>query len=262
MKSIWRHRQLTLQLAKREFANRHRGSLLGLLWMVVTPVCMLLVYTFVFSVIFKSRWSGAESGNHGEFAVILFCGLTVFAFFSETVSRAPNLVVSNPSYVKKVIFPLEILPVATFLASLFQGLLTLLILYLADFFLFGRLPWTVVFLPLVLAPLTLFTLGLSWLISSLGVFLRDLSHIVPLALTALMFLTPVFYPVSAVPHQLKLLCELSPLAYAVEDARRILIWGELPRLTMLLLHLVIGLTTALIGYWWFNRTRKAFADVI
>jgi lipopolysaccharide transport system permease protein len=262
MRSIWRHRQLTLQLAKREFANRHRGSLLGLLWMIVTPVCMLLVYTFVFSVIFKSRWSGAESGNHAEFAVILFCGLTVFAFFSETISRSPNLIVSNPSYVKKVIFPLEILPVATFLASLFQGLLTLLILYVADFILFGRLPWTAVFIPAVLAPLTLFTLGLSWLLASLGVFLRDLAHIVPLALTALMFLTPVFYPVSAVPGQVALLCELSPLAYAVEDARRVLIWGELPRFASLLLHMTIGLTCAATGYWWFNRTRKAFADVI
>lgn len=230
--------------------------------MVITPVCMLLVYTFVFSVIFKSRWSGAESGSHGEFAVILFCGLTVFAFFSETVSRAPNLVVSNPSYVKKVVFPLEILPVATFLASLFQGLLTLIILYLADFLLFGRLPWTVIFLPIVLAPLTLFTLGLSWFVASLGVFLRDLAHIVPLALTALMFLTPVFYPVSAVPGQLAILCDLNPLAYAVEDARRVLIWGDLPRLSALLFHTTIGFACALGGYWWFNRTRKAFADVI
>lgn len=254
-------RDLIWQLVRREILNRYRGSFLGVAWAIITPLLMLLIYTFVFGVIFKSRWSGQVSSNF-EFALVLYCGLLTYSIFSETIMRAPQLVLGNPSYVKKVIFPLEILPVISLGAALTNAMLALIILCLACLGLLGTIHWTIIFWPLVLVPLILFTLGLSWFVASLSVYFRDLVQMMPIAITALMFVTPVFYPVSAVPERVRPFFMLNPLAFVVEQSRQVVLWGQLPDWLMLSAYTAVGALVAYLGFYWFEKTRRGFADVI
>ena len=197
--SLWRSRDLVYAAAKREVQGRYRGSVFGLLWSFFTPLFMLAVYTFVFSVVFKARWS---INNHSktEFALVLFAGLIVFNLFAECINRAPGLIVSNPNYVKKVVFPLEILPLVSLLSALYHALISLAVWLVAYLFFYGLPPATVLLLPLVLLPLSLFIMGCSWLLASLGVFLRDISQIIGITVTVLMFLSPIFYSASSLPE--------------------------------------------------------------
>ncbi len=204
IKSLWRNRQLIVQMTKREVVGRYKGSAMGLAWSFFNPVFMLVVYTFVFSEIFKSRWGGVGGDDSKtKFAVVLFVGMIVLSLFSEVLNRAPGLILSNVNYVKKVVFPLEILPVIAMGAALFHGLISLGVL-LAAFTLFnGYLHWTAIFTPLVLLPLVILTTGLGWMLASLGVFLRDVGQTIGIITTVLMFLSPVFYPVTAVPERFR-----------------------------------------------------------
>ncbi len=261
MVSLWKYRELIKQFAKRDVISRYKGSYLGILWSFLTPLLMLTIYTFVFSEVFKAKW-GVGSGSKVEFAMVLFCGIIAFNLFAECVNRAPGLVLNNVNFVKKVVFPLEILPVAAFGAALVQAAISLFILLIGLAILMGVFNWTLVFLPLVLIPLLFFTLGLSWFLASLGVYLRDIGQIVSVFTQALMFLSPIFYPASAVPEKFKFILFLNPINYIVEDMRRIIIWGQMPEWNWLFIGTLIGLLVAVLGYVWFQKTRKGFADVI
>lgn len=259
--TIWRNRGLVRALVQREVVARYRGSFAGILWSLFNPVFMLAVYTFVFSVVFKARWSGG-SESRSEFALVLFAGMIVFSVFAETITRAPTTIISNPSYVKKVIFPLEILPCVALGSALFHASVSILVWLAAYVLLFGLPHATALLLPLVLLPLVLLTLGLSWLLASLGVYLRDVAQIVGIATTAMMFMSPIFYPLSALPEQYRALLLINPLTPAVEQARAVLVWGRLPDFGMLAVYLAASALVAWLGFAWFQKTRRGFADVL
>jgi lipopolysaccharide transport system permease protein len=259
--SLWRNRNLIRSLVHREVVGRYRGSFMGILWSFFNPIFMLLVYTFVFSVVLKARWnSGSDSKT--EFALVLFAGLLVFNLFSECFNRAPSLILSNVNYVKKVIFPLEILPWVTLGSALFHTAISLIVWGTAYVILMGLPQITVLWLPFVLLPLLLFIMGVSWALASLGVYLRDISQLTGMGTTVLLFLSPIFYPASALPEKYRQILYLNPITPTIEMVRDVLYWGKPPSYPLLTGSLAIAAITAWIGFAWFQNTRKGFSDVI
>jgi lipopolysaccharide transport system permease protein len=259
--SAWTHRGLINALVRREVVGRYRGSAMGILWSFFNPVLMLVIYTFVFSVVFKARWSGG-SDSKTEFALVLFSGLIVFNLFAECVTRAPSLILSNVNYVKKVVFPLEILPLVSIGSAMFHALISLAVWMFAYLSLFGPPHVTVLMLPLVILPLLLFVMGLSWALASLGVYLRDVAQIMSIVTTILMFLSPIFYNTSALPPDYQMLLQLNPLTPVIEQVRDVLFWGKMPDLRFLAMYLLGAAVVACLGFAWFQKTRKGFADVL
>ena len=259
---LWQHRQLIWQMVRREIVGRYRGSLMGLLWSFFNPVLMLVVYTFVFSVVFQAKWGQGGGGSKTEFAVILFAGLIVFNLFAEVVNRAPNLVLEQVNFVKKVVFPLEILPVVILGSALFHACVSLCVLVLFKLLIQHTISLTLVLLPLVLLPLLLLVLGCAWFLASLGVFLRAAIDIITILTTALLFMSPIFFPVTAIPADFRSLMLLNPLAFIVEQARNVLLWGNVPDWQGLLTYSLASLFVAWAGLAWFQKTRKGFADVL
>jgi lipopolysaccharide transport system permease protein len=260
--SLWRNRQLIRNLIHREVVGRYKGSMLGIFWSLATPIFMLAVYTFVFSVVFKARWGNSGSDSKTEFALVLFAGLIIFNLFSECVSRAPGLILANVNYVKKVVFPLEVLPWVSMGSALFHFAVSLGVWLVAYLGLFGVPHWHALLLPLLLVPLVLFVMGLSWALASLGVYLRDVGQIIGLVITVLMFLSPIFYPASSLPEAYQPIMFFNPLTLPIEMARDLLYWGKLPSMMLLALYAAGSLACAVLGFAWFQKTRKGFADVV
>ena len=236
--SLWRNKGLIRNLVHRDVVGRYQGSILGIFWSLATPIFMLAVYTFVFSVVFKARWGAGGSESKTEFALVLFAGLMIFNLFSECIGRAPGLILANVNYVKKVVFPLEVLPWVSLGSSLFHFAVSLGVWLATYLVLFGVPHWQVVLLPLVLGPLML------------------------LVITVLMFLTPIFYPASSLPPAYQPLMFMNPLTPPIEIVRDLLYWGQLPNMTLLVLYASVSLACALLGFAWFQKTRKGFADVL
>ncbi|ABA75786.1 MULTISPECIES: ABC transporter permease [Pseudomonas] len=259
--SLVRNRTLIRASIKREVLGRYRGSVLGVLWSFFNPVFMLAVYTFVFSVVFKARWSGG-SDSKTEFALILFAGLMVFSLFAECINRAPGLIVSNANYVKKVVYPLEILPWVSLGAAMFHALISLGVWMLAYLIFFGVPHLTALYLPLVIMPLVLVMMGLSWGLASLGVYLRDIAQFIGILTSVLMFLSPIFYPASALPEAYRPVLMLNPLTPVIEQARDVLFFGRAPDFSIIGIYFLIGLLVMWLGFAWFQKTRKGFADVL
>ncbi|MFT3719036.1 ABC transporter permease [Pseudorhodoferax sp.] len=258
---MWRNRSLILAMTKREVLGRYKGSIFGLLWSFFNPLLMLTVYTFVFSEIFKARWN-LTSQSKMEFALVLFVGLIAFNFFSECVNRAPAVILSNPNYVKKVVFPLEILPFVSVLSALFHGVISLSVWLVAHLIFFGLPPVTALIAPLIAFPLIGFTVGSCWILSSLGVYLRDVSQVIGAVVVMLMFLSPIFYPLSSVPEVYRGVMHLNPLTVIIEDLRAVLYWGRgIDMLNLAMLWCGASLF-AWMGFAWFQHTRKGFADVL
>lgn len=249
-------------MAKREVIGRYRGSAMGLLWSFFNPVLMLTVYTFVFSVIFKARWGETGSDSKTEFAILLFAGMIVYGLFAECVNRAPSLVLGNVSYVKKVVFPLEILPWVAMGSALFHAIISGLVLLFFFVLIHHAANWTILFLPLLLLPYMLLIMGISWFLAATGVYLRDVGQTTGIVTTVLMFLSPVFYPVSALPETYRPFIHFNPLTFVIEQTRNILIWGKLPDWAGLGIYFIVSLFTATAGFFWFQKTRKGFADVL
>ena len=259
--SLWRNRSLIHASVKREVLSRYRGSSLGLLWSFLNPLFMLTIYTFVFSEVFKARWS-AGSESKTEFALVLFAGLIVFNMFAECINRAPSLILANPNYVKKVVFPLEILPFVGLLSAAFHALISLGV-WLVAYFMFFGLPYaTVLLLPLILLPFSLFIIGVSWALASLGLFLRDVSQFIGIVVTTLMFLSPVFYPATSLPKAYRDILLFNPLTPVIEMTRDVLYWGKQPDFTVLAFYWLATGAVAWLGFVWFQKTRKGFADVL
>ncbi|QIL79725.1 ABC transporter permease [Diaphorobacter sp. HDW4A] len=260
-KSLLENRSLIKGLIKREIVGRYRGSFMGLLWSFVNPLLMLAVYTFVFSVVFKARWTGGE-GSKTEFAMILFAGMIAFNLFSEGLLRGPSLILGNANYVKKVIFPLEILPIVVIGSAVFHFLISFSAWLIFYFLLIGVPPISIFELPLVLLPLGLMSLGLAWLLASLGVFLRDIGQIIGVLTMVLMYMTPIFYPVAALPEDYQHLLGLNPLTASIEQVRNAMMFGGPLDWAVWLRQMLIGLVAAWLGFAWFQKTRKGFADVV
>lgn len=256
-----KHRSLTIELAKREVLGRYRGASFGLLWSLISPFLMLAVYTLAFGSILKSRWPQVDQG-HQSFSLILFVGLVVHGYFSECINRSPILIVGNPNYVKRVIFPLDILPWPMILSALFHLMANLLVFAVLQFFITGQLSWTIMLFPVVILPLVLLSLGVAWGLAALGVYFRDISQITGVLSTALMFTSTVIMPVTAVSPNVRWLFELNPLSFIIDQSREVALWGHLPDWAGLGLYGVVALAVAYIGYGAFVLTQRGFADVL
>ncbi len=263
--NLWRNRHLIVQMTKREVLRLYKGSIIGLAWAFFNPVFMLAVYTVIFSVVFKARWGSDRfdgDENKLQFAVVIFVGMIVLGLVSDALNRAPGLILSNVNYVKKVVFPIEILPVVAMGTAFFHSLISLSVLLVALVFFNGYLNWTVVFIPLILLPLIILSTGLSWILASIGVFLRDVGQVTGVITRMLLFLSPVFYQVSAVPEKFRPIIMANPLTFIIEQAREVLIWGHLPNWLGLGIYTLVATFVAWAGYAWFQKTRKGFADVL
>ncbi len=261
LRTLLCHWALIGQLARCEIVGRYRGSVLGLFWSFVIPLMMILVYTFVFSFIFQARW-GSETSSRTDFAIFLFSGLTIYSLFSECIAKAPTLIVSNPNYVKKFIFPLEILPIVSLAASIFHFAVSCSVLLVFYFASHGFVHWTVIFLPFILLPLLIFIVGLSWVLCSLGIYLRDVGQSIGIVMTLMLFISPIFYPASVLPAEFRPFLFLNPITFIIEQYRDILIFGNQPAWTRLGMYSAVSLTVLVLGFVWFQKAKKGFADVL
>lgn len=257
----WEHRELIFSLIQREITSRYRSSLMGLIWSIITPAFTLLVYTTVFTKVFTVRWPGSNE-SPTEFALLIFIGMTIFNFFSECALRAPTMIVSNTNYVKKIQFPLEIMPWINLGAGLFHMLVSSIV-WLAFYGLTIGIPPASSFIYLfVLIPICLYILGISWILSALGVYFRDINHIIGALLLPIMFLTPVFYPISALPPEWHQAMGLNPLAQVIEDARTALFWGGMPNIIKWGTSILFSGVFAIASLWFFQKSREGFSDVL
>ena len=259
-----KNNQLIRSMIKRQVIGRYKGSVIGLAWSFFNPVFMVFAYTIVFSMIFKMRWvvDGSNSESRTQFGLILFAGMIIFNFFSEVLNQSHSLIISNSNYVKKVVFPIEILPIISLGAAFFHTIVSFIVLFISFFIFNGYLDWHILFLPFVFGPLFILSLGISWLFASLGVFIRDAGQLIGLITTLLMFLSPVFYPIAAVPHKLKFWIMMNPVSFIIEETRALIIFGQNPNWTGILIYLVISICIAWFGFYFFQKTRKGFADAI
>ncbi|MCI0388614.1 MAG: ABC transporter permease [Acidobacteria bacterium] len=247
-------------MVRRDLTSRYKGSIMGLAWAFITPAVMIVIFTLIFSGIFHARF-GAE-GGHLSFAVYLFCGLLPWIAFSDGIQRSTTALTENVNLVKRVVFPIEALPVNFALSAMVQQLLGTIVLIIAALILEHTVRPSVLLLPLLLAPQLLATIGLGWLLASLGVFIRDMPQFNQLALSTWMYLTPIFYPENIIPGKYQWLVNLNPMAPLIRSYRRILLEGRMPDWRGLIVTFVFSLICFIFGYWWFERTKKAFADVL
>lgn len=260
--AFWRNRQLVVQMSKREITGRYRGSVIGLAWSFFNPLLLLAVYTFVFSVVFKTRWGLSFENDQASFAIVLFAGLIVFSIFAESMNRASTMVTSNVNYVKKVVFPLEILPFVNFSAVLFHASISLFVLLIVQLAMGHAIPITALLFPVVILPLVIAALGAIWFLSALGVYFRDVTQIVAMLISVLPFVSAVFFPISSLPEKYQGLLRLNPIAALIEDARKVLIFGELPNFSHWCILLAISFLMAWSGFAAFQKMRRGFADVL
>jgi lipopolysaccharide transport system permease protein len=261
-RAFWRRRELLAAFVRIEFAARYHGAQLGALWSLVSPLATLAVYTFVFSVIFKPAWAGGNEGGVAGYALILFAGLSAFEVFSGSLNRSPRLLSENVNFIKKVQFPLEILPVGVVLAACLESLASLLLVAAGVLATTGSLSLTALLAPLAYVPLAMLTLGLCWLLAPVGVFLKDLGNIIGVAVQLLFFATPILYPLSAVPEPYRSLLAVNPLHPVVDHLRRTLIYGQMPDWTALGLVTLVSAGVMLVGYSFFCNVKRLFADVV
>jgi len=259
--SIWKHRRLTWVMSKREVIGRYKGSIMGLLWSFFNPLLMLAVYTFFFTEVFQARWKqGSES--HGEFAIALFAGLMIHNFFAECATKSPITMIGNANYVKKIVFPLEQLPLIGMFSALFHFLVSMVVLVVFEIIFFGKIPATFILFPVVVIPLLAVSCGVCWLLSALGVFLRDLQQSVGIIVILMMYTSPLFFPPEMMPEKFRLLLALNPLTLLMNEARAVMIWGDVPDMAALSRYTVIAVVFAWLCFMVFQKTRKGFADVL
>lgn len=261
--ALWRQRELCWRLTEREVLGRYRGSLFGVGWSFLHPLAMLAIYTFVFAHVFKAKWgTGAESGDTLGYSIQLFAGLIVFNLAAECINKAPQLILSNPNYVKKVVFPLEVMGVVTVFSAGLHGLVSLLVLILFQLVAYRSLEPTILLVPLAWLPLCLGLLAATWALSALGVFIRDIGQVTGVAMSMLMFLSPIFFPLSALPPQWQPLLQLNPLAIVIEQTRRVAIDGQLLSGAYVFVGTMAGLLLCELSFRCFLKAKRGFADVM
>lgn len=260
MFGLWRMRGLIALMVRRDLLGRYKGSVMGLFWTVINPIGHLLLYTFVFSVILKVRF-GADAST-SNFALYLMAGLLPWAALSESLIRATSAVTEQPNLVKRVVFPLEILPLATVASSFVSEIIGLSMLCVVAAFALGTVHSTILFVPLIMVSQFMFIAGLSWLLASLGVYLQDLRHMMSLSLSIWMYSTPIVYPATAFPQKLQFLNWLNPMAGMVTDYRRVLLEGQMPDWPMFATYTLVAAIVWCCGYFFFCKTKRSFADVV
>nr|WP_155418748.1 ABC transporter permease [Pseudomonas fluorescens] len=260
--SAIKNRQLIMQLTKREISSRYRGSVMGVAWSFINPLLLLAIYTFVFSTVFNARWGGATAGSKADFALILFTGLIIHAFCAECINSAPKLITNNVNFVKKVVFPIETLAPTSVLNALFHLCVSLSVLLAAQLVFNQSIPLTALFFPIVLLPLILMVIGLSWILAALGAYIRDIGQITGMVTTALLFLSPVFYPISALPEEYRGWLYINPLTAIIENGRATMLFGQTPDLHTLGVSYIVGIVLCCLGFAFFQKTRAGFADVL
>jgi len=261
LKSVMGHSELLIALIKRQVIGRYKGSVFGLFWSFVNPVFMLAIYTFVFSYIFKGKWDVAMD-QQGAFAMILFAGLLIFNFFSECLTASSTLILSNANYVKKVVFPLEILPCVNLGNAFFHFCVSLFAWLIGALLVFHSISVYAFLIPVILFPFIVLVLGLSMLVSALGVYFRDISQLIGLLVTAMMFVAPIFYPMSSVPEDYQIVILLNPLTMPVIEIRNILIFGRLPDWQLVSIYFVVSIVVFSICFVFFQKMRRGFSDVM
>lgn len=259
--ALQRHRSLTAELAKREVLGRYRGASFGLLWSLISPFLLLCIYTFAFGTVMGGRWPQVESGT-ASFSIILFSGLIVHGFFAECLNRAPTLIVGNANFVKRVIFPLEILPWPMVLSALFHSLMNIAVFIVLRLVMDGAFSWTIMLLPLVFLPLVVLTLGISWVLASLGVYVRDIAQMTGVVSMAMLFLSSAMMPLDAVPDAYRWVFEMNPLTFIIDQARVVMLWGGMPDWGGLATYMLVAIAVMYLGRAWFNATQRGFADVL
>jgi lipopolysaccharide transport system permease protein len=256
------HHHLLRQLIIRDIVSRYKGSALGVLWSFVTPLLMLATYSVVFGVIFQSRFGESATGDTPHFALTLFAGLMLHSWVAECLTRSPSIILQHSAYVKKVVFPLEILPVMVVCSGLMNVLISLMILVVALLCVTGTMPSTLWVAPLLLLSYMPLLTGISWILASLGTYVRDIQQLMQLICTLLLFLSPIFYPASSLPEWLQPYLWLNPLAFMVEQFRAVVIMGEGINITASCIMFALNCIVMQIGSWWFQRTRSGFADIM
>ena len=257
---VWARRDVFWELTKRDIAGRYSGSFLGLLWSFFNPLLMLAVYTLAFRYLLGMRWPNLASG--ADFSLMIFCGMIVHSLLAECITRAPGVIVSQSNLVKRVVFPLSILPCVMVVSSLFNALLSVIVLLIFVLVSQHKLHETVLYLPLLYAPYVLLLCGVSWLMASLGVFIRDVSQVSGVISSMLMFLSPVFYPASNLKQPFRQWIDFNPLTLMIEQTRQLVLFGQSPDWYALGLYTLAAVAVLLFGYVWFQRTRDGFADVL
>lgn len=259
--ALLQHRSLSVELAKRDVLGRYRGASFGMLWSLLSPFLMLMVYTFAFGSLMKNRWPQIEHGQ-ANFSIILFVGLIVHGFFAECFNRAPGLVTGNPNFVKRVIFPLEILPWSTVASALFHAFMNFIVFLILHLIMGGALAWTILLAPVVFAPLVILTLGVCWFLAAFGVYLRDITQVTGVIATAMLFLSSAMIPTKAIPEQYRTLFELNPLTFIIDQMREVALWGNLPDWGGLLIYTLLSVVVFYAGFASFHLSRRGFADVL
>ncbi len=249
-------------MTKVDILGRYRGSYLGILWSLLMPIFMLLVYTFVFSVILKAKWGVSSSETSADFALLLFAGIIIHGFFAEIMTRAPNIMVHNSNYVTKVVFPLPLLPLVSLLSGLFHAFISLIILLVALYVYYGHLPITSILLPIIWLPMIVLLAGVSWFFAAIGVYVRDLAQVAGPLSMLLLFLSPVFYPISQVPEKWQAFMLFNPLTLMIEQSRDVLIAGKLPDFSLLAIYMLIASVFCYASYRLFQKLKKGFSDVL
>lgn len=254
-------RALCWRLVLRELAQRFRGSMLGLIWAVLTPLLTAAVFTLVFTGIFPTRW-GTGGSSPFDFALLLLVGLSIYTLFSEAVGRAPRLIIDNANYVTRVVFPLEVLPPVIILSGLVNLVITVVLVVAGHYLAHGMVHSTALLLPLVLLPFLIFLMAAVIFVATIGVFVRDVALIIAPILTFMLFLSPIFFPVEAVPESWRIVVRLNPLTPIITEARAVLIFGDWPNFVALGVYLLCALGALAMAHWVFRRLRGGFADVL
>lgn len=261
IKTLIKNHYLVGQLVKKDIQQRYQGSVLGILWSFLVPILMLIIYTFVFSEVFQAKWD-IDTSDKYQFALVLFCGLSAFNMVGEVMNRSTVLIASNTNYVKKVIFPLEILPVVTVCSALFNCVISFLILIVAKVILYHNVSSTLYLIILAMIPLIVLSTGLGLLISAISVYLKDVGNIVSVLVTVLMYLSPVFFPLSAVPESFRAVCEVNPMTYIIENFRNVVLYSKIFDWKFYGISCLVAVAVYLLGKVVFMRAKEGFADVL
>ncbi|MDE7310461.1 MAG: ABC transporter permease [Eubacterium sp.] len=261
LKTLYTNSYLLRKLVKKDIRQRYQGSVLGVLWSMLVPVFMLAIYTFIFSEVFQAKWNMDTTDTY-QFALMLFCGLSAFNLLGEVMNRSTTLVASHANYVKKVIFPLEILPVVLTLSALFHCVVSYGILIAAKCILYRSIsPTLYLFLP-AMVPLVVLAVGTGLFIAAISVYLKDVGNVISVIVTVLMYISPVFFPLDAVPQDFRVICEMNPMTYMIENFRNVVLYGKAIDLPFFAVSCAAAFAVYLIGYMVFMRTKEGFADVI
>ncbi|OBZ07845.1 hypothetical protein A8L34_24750 [Bacillus sp. FJAT-27264] len=261
--NLYKSKDLLVELTKRDFQQRYKGSVLGVIWAMLSPLLMLGVYSFIFVSVFKSKWgdSSIQDGNM-LYTMMIFAGLIPFQIFSESVNRSVNVLSQSSNYIKKVVIPIEIIPFSIVFSTIINSFFSVALLVIGKIMFLSTPNWTFIFIPLILIPIMILSLGASLIVAALGIYLRDLVYVVGLLVNILFYMSPIFYSAEAIPERFRFFIHLNPIAPIITQFRNVFINGQLFSVSSYITSLLVSIIVFLLGLSIFNYLRKGFADVI